>query len=191
MTEQKTLSKKLLVEGNDDKHVVLALCKKYAIAETFDVVDCKGIENLFEQIPIWFKTSGIDTIGVIVDADIDLNTRWHTIKNLLKPHGFSSTTEGLPDTGLIIRNGMQTFGVWIMPNNNTNGMLEDFISLLVPDSDKLLPIANTILKEIEEKKIKPLFKNASIESPDSHMACMARKSRHPFRLKYHKEISFS
>jgi hypothetical protein len=40
-----------------------------------------------------------------------------------------------------------------MPNNNLNGMLEDFISFLVPQDDKLLPIVNTTLHDLEEKKL--------------------------------------
>ena len=35
--------KKLLVEGNDDQHVIWALCEKYKIPETFDVIACGGI----------------------------------------------------------------------------------------------------------------------------------------------------
>ena len=39
--------KKLLVEGNDDQHVIWALCEKYSVKESFDVVDCSGIDSLF------------------------------------------------------------------------------------------------------------------------------------------------
>jgi hypothetical protein len=37
-----------------------------------------------------------------------------------------------------------------MPNNNLDGMLEDFIYFLVPQDDELLPIVNTTLNTIEE-----------------------------------------
>ncbi len=52
-----------------------------------------------------------------------------------------------------MENETQKVGVWIMPNNNTNGMLEDFISFLVPENDQLMPIAESTLMEIEKCKL--------------------------------------
>ena len=40
-----------------------------------------------------------------------------------------------------------------MPSNNINGMLEDFVSFLVPQDDELLPIVDTILNKIENEKL--------------------------------------
>lgn len=60
----------------------------------------------------------------------------------------------LPSTGLVLKNQSNIkVGVWIMPNNSLNGMLEDFISFLVPKDDKLLPIVNSTLDDIEGKKL--------------------------------------
>jgi len=72
MSTKKELPQILLVEGNDDQHVIWALLEKYAIPETFSVVDSKGIDNLFIQLPVRFKQSGIRTIGIIIDADTDI-----------------------------------------------------------------------------------------------------------------------
>ena len=71
--------KKLLVEGNDDRHVILALCEQFKIPETFDIIDCEGINNLYETIPVRLKQANIETVGVIIDADVDLNGRWVSI----------------------------------------------------------------------------------------------------------------
>jgi hypothetical protein len=63
--------------------------------------------------------------------------------------GFSVPAE-LPTNGLIVINEDNIkIGVWIMPNNNINGMLEDFIAFLVPKDDQLLPIVNQTLDNIE------------------------------------------
>lgn len=40
-----------------------------------------------------------------------------------------------------------------MPNNKLDGMLEDFIKFLVPENDKLLPIAKNTLANIEQQKL--------------------------------------
>lgn len=147
-------NQKLLLEGNDDQHVIWALCQKYNITESFDVIDCEGITKLISQIPIRFKQSNVETIGLIIDADVDIKNRWTTIKSTLEALklGFDLPVE-IPIEGLISRNENTTVGVWIMPNNNANGMLEDFISFLVPEDDKLLPIVNAVLNDIESKNL--------------------------------------
>jgi hypothetical protein len=146
-------NKKLLVEGNDDQHVIWALCEKFNIRETFDVIDCRGVEKLYDELQVRFKQSDIETIGVVIDADTSLDKRWICIKKILSHQGFS-VPDVLPKTGLILSNtnGIKV-GVWIMPDNNLNGMLEDFISFLIPRDDKLLPIVQTTLNEIEDKKL--------------------------------------
>lgn len=153
MRIKEKFNKKLLVEGNDDQHVIWALCEKFKINEAFDVIDCEGIEKLFDQIPVRFKQSNIDTIGIIIDADSDLQLRWNHLKQLLNAQGFV-LPEILPESGLILSElGRITIGVWIMPNNNLNGMLEDFINFLVPPDDALFPIINENLNEIERKQL--------------------------------------
>ncbi len=153
MSVNEKFSSQLLVEGNDDQHVIWALCVKFKLEENFEVVDCKGIDKLYEQIPVRFKQSEISTIGIIIDADADLKGRWTSLKSLLLQQGFD-IPEKLPTNGLILTNeANKRIGVWIMPNNDLNGMIEDFIAFLVPKDDKLLPIVNSTLKEIEDKKL--------------------------------------
>jgi hypothetical protein len=153
MRAKENSHKKLLVEGNDDRHVIWALCERFDITKTFDVIDCEGIDNLYKAIPVRFKQSGIETIGIIIDADTEISNRWVALKKLLSGQGFETPDE-LPSKGLILsnKNGIKV-GVWLMPNNNLNGMLEDFISFLVPQDDKLFPIVNTTLDKIENQKL--------------------------------------
>jgi len=145
-------TRKLLVEGNDDQHVIWALCEKFNIPEEFDVIDCGGIDNLYESISLRFKQASVETVGIIIDADIKLNNRWLYIRNLLSNQGFKMP-EDLPNDGLILSNDNVKVGIWIMPNNDTSGMLEDFVSFLVPQNDKLLPIVDATLNEIENQKL--------------------------------------
>lgn len=152
----------LLVEGIDDFHVVHSLCKKFEInvrnlenpkGGDFSVIDCKGIDELFQQIPIWIKSSQtISKIGIVIDADSDLKARWQTTENILKGLDFD-TPNIFPKEGLILSKNNITIGVWIMPNNNINGMLEDFISFLIPNNDKVEPIVDGLLNEIEKQEI--------------------------------------
>ena len=145
-------NKKLLVEGKDDQHVIWALCNQFKIPENFSIIDCEGIEKLIERIPVELKASGIETIGIVVDADVALSSRWQSISQLLLNQGYVLPTI-LPNDGLIISStGKVKIGVWIMPNNNINGMIEDFITFLVPEGDKLMSIAKSTLETIESDK---------------------------------------
>jgi hypothetical protein len=144
--------RKLLVEGNDDRHVIWALCEKHHVPEHFDVIDCCGIDNLEKRISVTFKMPGVETVGIIVDADTNLRSRWETLKNILTTVGFKMP-DTLPESGLILTNGIQKTGIWIMPNNNSTGMLEDFISFLIPDGDLLLPVVDSTLQTIESRNL--------------------------------------
>jgi hypothetical protein len=151
MRIKEIFNKKLLVEGNDDQHVIWALSEKFTITENFDVIDCEGISKLYKQLPVRFKQAQVDTIGLIIDADSEIKDRWKSISALLSLQGFTIPKE-IPIEGLILNdNSGFKIGVWIMPNNNENGMLEDFISFLVPKEDKILPIVNNTLINIENQ----------------------------------------
>jgi hypothetical protein len=152
MRVKEQFTKKLLVEGNDDQHVVWALCEKFGLDENFDVIDCEGIDTLIKQLPVRVKQSGIEAIGVIIDADIDIIGRWKTISSFLTARGYT-VPEEIPNEGLTITENQLTFGVWIMPNNSLNGMIEDFVKFLVPENDQLLDIANTSLNQIESGEL--------------------------------------
>lgn len=152
MKIQEKFTQKLLVEGNDDQHIIWALCQKYNLTQNFDVIDCIGIENIFRQIPVRFKQPDIQTVGIIVDADIDMKKRWVAVQNILKNKNLN-VPENCPKTGLIVQNEAIKVGVWLMPNNETNGMIEDFIRFLVPDDDDLLPIVENHLLEIEVQNL--------------------------------------
>ena len=152
MESKKDMNQILLVEGKDDQHVIWALCEKHQMVENFEVIDCKGINKLIEQTPIRFKTSGIRTVGIIIDADDQLDQRWEKVKGVLQSSGFS-ISGSLPEDGLIVSNDTHKAGVWMMPDNKINGMLEDFISFLIPEGDQLLPMVNSTLEDIESNRL--------------------------------------
>lgn len=144
----------LLLEGKDDCHVVYALCKDFDVPETFKVVDCNGVETLLESLPVRLKgSSNLKTIGVVVDADFNPAARWNTIRNILvQSDMYADIPESCPIDGLIlnpVNEGDVRFGLWMMPDNNAQGMLENFITFLIPDDDDLLPIVDETLNRLE------------------------------------------
>ncbi len=154
----------LLVEGSDDLHVIAALCQKFQIDENFCIEDCGGISNILKGLPVRLKGSGeIHTMGIVVDADLDLNYRWSEIREILIKSGkYSLIPAEFPKEGLILFPDNQDdikIGVWIMPNNVVNGMLEDFISFLIPDSDEMIKPVNDALDCIEAQQINKYAKS--------------------------------
>ena len=149
---------KLLVEGNDDQHVVWALCEKHNVPESFDVIDCESVENVLKAFEIRLKISDNNQrIGIVVDADVNLKSRWDSIVSILKKIGkYDIATIELSQDGLILEPIDTTYpkvGIWLMPDNNQNGMLEDFMTALATPDDVLMKKSEEVLTELEKKGI--------------------------------------
>ncbi|GBC64024.1 hypothetical protein DENIS_5024 [Desulfonema ishimotonii] len=151
MIEQ--VPKILLVEGIDDKKVIEKLFQRRKIVfEDFAVHNCEGLEKLLKILPTQIMAGSYDVMGVIADADEDADQRWRTLRNILTGAGYENVP-GVPDAGGVILEDpdeeLPKIGVWLMPDNRIDGAVEDFIRLLIPEGDALLPIA--------EKKVENLI----------------------------------
>ncbi len=144
---------KLLVEGNDDQHVVWALCNNFDIPENFDVIDCSGIDKLFAQISVRLKQSGLNCLGIVVDADVDVIRQWDKLREILVNIGYSVPDQPNASGSIIKASNLPTLGVWLMPNNQLNGTIEDFITILVSDKDQGLPFAKQTLDTLESQQL--------------------------------------
>lgn len=149
---------KLLVEGNEDVHVVLAFWNNAKLPETFDVIDCHSITKLLENLKIRLTLPQTnERIGVVVDADEDVSARWDAIKDRLQATGqYDCRHLQLPEVGLVLRpisSDAPIVGVWVMPNNKLPGMLEDFVATLSEPDDPLMAKADDVLNQLEENKI--------------------------------------
>jgi hypothetical protein len=139
----------LLVEGKDDKHVVYALRDFHGIPDVFDVKDKENAEQLLESLPVELKGSDLERLAVILDADEDVTRRWIQLKHRLGKSGGDLLPETPNVSGTIIQilDG-PLFAVWFMPDNRLSGMLEDFLTFLVPKDDELLPRVDGFIKDI-------------------------------------------
>ena len=141
---------KLLVEGNDDQHVVWNICVKFDLPKTFGVKDCTGIDKLLSQISSYIKNRD-QNLGILIDADANLQQRWSTLVSILTPLGYKLSNAPDPRGSIVYSDVYQTrVGIWLMPNNRVHGMLEDFAQIIIPAQDKLKPHADRIISEIEE-----------------------------------------
>ncbi len=126
----------LLVEGADDEHVVKHLCSHHGLPEIDEIKSLGGIGSVIESFPVRLKESDVSVLGVLVDADTDLNGRWQSLRTHLERARYQRVP-AMPSTdGTIIGPPPATLlprvGIWVMPDNQTNGILEDFLRFLIP-----------------------------------------------------------
>lgn len=135
----------LLVEGKDDEAVIYHLKKHASIhQDAFRVKTKDGYPNLLDTLGVELEASELEKLGIVVDADSDLPARWDSIRNRLKNLGYTQMPD-LPHTqGIVVDEADKpSVGVWVMPNNQLPGMLEDFVALLIPTNDTLWNKAQT------------------------------------------------
>lgn len=154
----------LLVEGKNDKYVVENICGRLGLGRIDEIRPKSGIDPLLNVLPVELKGASdgsISVLGVILDADMDLQSRWQSISDKLVEAGY----EGVPNTPseegtvLLSTDGprlLPKFGIWVMPNNNVPGILEDFLKFLVPDGDEVFSYAEKSVDKIPVKRFRNL-----------------------------------
>jgi hypothetical protein len=162
-------TKLLLVEGHDDLISVVELMSAHIdwpedkSDAPVQIKNCGGLNNLLDRdlISTSLKTPGLETIGILLDADDSGEARWASVKSYLS-ETIHDLPAALPPAGLIFQgaNGLRV-GVWIMPDNVRPGSLETFLSFLVPDAAQALwNLAKTSVSAAE---------NLAMPCRDSHI----------------------
>lgn len=164
--------KLILVEGQDDQHVVKNILSVRHIVrddrpnlgdqslprcilpknereivpndDAIYIIDMKGIVPLLDIIEPRIINGRTTHCAIIVDADADvdnralqLEARWQSLTHHLILSGVPSETIPVQplQNGTLVRaiqiDRSISVGVWLMPNNQVTGMLEDFLGLLI------------------------------------------------------------
>lgn len=151
----------LLVEGVDDKHVMMHICGNHGIPRLDEIKQHGGASRLLESVPVQIKASEEgDVVGLIVDADTDLGARWRSIRGRIVAMGYNNAPEVPVPDGTILDPPAGTLlprlGIWIMPDNRANGILEDFLRFLVPQPNALLERVEQSVADIpnEERRFR-------------------------------------
>lgn len=116
-----------------------------------------GYDNVPALISATLKIEGLTNLGIIVDAnDKGIGSRWDAIKNRLSTK-FGKEVLASADPkpgGIVVQEGRLTVGVWIMPDNQSNGYLEHFLESMLPPEGKaeLWEYIRTTLKELQAQK---------------------------------------
>ena len=139
----------LIVEGFHDASTIDAI---------FEAADLAGIEvridrlrgmprpqNRDSRLNTFLNTrlneSGVDAVGLVVDADDDSSRVRRRLQrlNVLKNALMEDNLDSKPEDGCVADYHVGTyrkkFGFWIMPDNRRPGQLEDFVLRMIPDAD--------------------------------------------------------
>jgi hypothetical protein len=145
----------LLVEGPDDGHVLKHICGNRGIAHLDEVKPHGSVDTLLESIPVRLKASEDgDIVGVVIDADTDMKARWRSLRDRLINVGYQNVPADPAPDGTILdppaRTLLPRVGIWIMPDNQSNGILEDFLRFLVPQEGTLFNHVRSSVATIPE-----------------------------------------
>jgi hypothetical protein len=138
-------SKVLLVEGSNDCHVIVALCTVHVVPEIFGIYDCEGEDNVTRRANALIPSPDPPrVIGMVLDADTpDLTRRWQSIRDKLARHGYAFPSQPNPSGTILEAFDLPRLGIWLMPNNQLTGMLENFCSAMI--SAKQLEVAEAAI----------------------------------------------
>lgn len=177
----------LYVEGSNDKWVVISLLEEYGHKDIINVQNigsCEQAINAFE-----LKVSNpveTERIGLIVDADDKIDKRCKGIVKAFENNGITITDDELMQENGFVADVMNQsgatikVGVWIMPNNNDEGMLEDFLFNKIETDNVLFACVEPVLQDLEDKA-----------TSDSNLKNLMYKPVHRKKAKIHSYMSWS
>ena len=148
----------LLVEGKDDEQFVYHLHNCLKLNLSAEIRPTGGVNYLLKQLRAEVQQPGRKILGAIVDADEDLNERWRKIVYLLSERGIGAPSTPNPSGTIIPSENMYPkIGIWIMPDNQSSGELEDFVFNLIDSNDEGKSLAHKYIDNIPDYLQK--FKN--------------------------------
>jgi hypothetical protein len=159
----------LIVEGKEDAIVIGTLTKNKELfviefpprKEKTHLPKIQGrnyegvstlLDHLETDLAVDIK-AGYSNIAIVLDADTNIQSQWEAVKNRLLKLNFDVPEHPNTDGVLALHKTDDTIkvGIWIMPDNRLNGMLEDFVKMLVPANDLMIEKATKIVNEIKEE----------------------------------------
>jgi hypothetical protein len=152
---------RLLCEGSSDIFFIANLKDKLnvQVRPTGEPISAsssgEGIDFVYQRLPNLFLISDVQSIGVVVDADSNLQLKYDRIKEIV----FQSTKDTLPpvsENGIVAQFEKIRFGLWFWPDNQRNGDLESLLHDLIPVSDKAFAISKSAVQSVLENNLTAL-----------------------------------
>lgn len=122
----------LLFEGINDGHVISALLQKHSVKKSFGLYECGSDDKVLKRLSALIAgSSAMEVIGIVVDSDNpNLHSKWASITSRLQKEAYIVPKRPCQKGTFFEKEGGPKIGVWLMPDNISDGMLEDFCKQL-------------------------------------------------------------
>ena len=142
---------RLHVEGPDDRYAIQNLLIRHGIdydqqpcpAHFPRIEEMRGKDQLLKGVETAVSLSTGRSIGFVLDANTSRQSRWDAMASRLRNVGVLRVPRDIPPEGFVGESTQYRarVGVWLMPDNRREGMLEHFLETLVSEDDPLFPHA--------------------------------------------------
>lgn len=122
----------LLAEGKNDCHLISSLCNYHNVPQSFGLHECGSDALVIKKLAALIASSEpMEVIGVVLDADNPgIQGKWQALRNKLEPEGYTVPDQPNANGTILHCQDKPVIGIWLMPDNNLDGMLEDFCKQL-------------------------------------------------------------
>lgn len=153
----------LLVEGSTDQFFIGSFKDKTGLSIRPKIEwkessgELSGLDFIKEKLPVALKDPNLKSLGVVIDADSNIENAYKLIVRVLKDYS-SEIPETIPVDGVVLPlNIGKKFGLWIWPDNKSTGNLETFLSSIIPVNDHSFPHSKRIVNEIIDLSVNPFL----------------------------------
>ena len=157
----------LYVEGKDDVNTIGHLLSKHGFdcpmynyqldesrfSRTVPFIrGSDGKADLLSSIPTAVQASSGRSVGFVLDSDEKIEESWQAVCGKLSEFNVD-IPKRIPENGYVfdVSSLNARVGIWLMPDNQRSGALEDFLIDLVNKNDRLYPVAKSATIEAKNK----------------------------------------
>lgn len=143
-----------------------------------------GKDTLVLRLSAALDDPTCNLVIVICDAETKpAATQWTQIQSVLLARKFADVPESIPSVGLVVSDPEdKRVGVWIMPNNEGTGMIEDFLWSSIPEDSLEKLLAEEFVQKVVSVVEKPKFKNGNSKARlYAWLAVQSDPSTHPWQ----------
>ena len=143
----------LLVEGPSDKRVIRNLRKCFRGGQSipeFQIKATGDIDRLLSTIEPQIDVPDREALGILPDANDKPGHRWNEVVERIR-RARPDLEAGSPAREGTIIASRPRIGIWLWPDNQSPGELEDFVAEMIPDDDPIWPLARRYIDGIPER----------------------------------------
>ena len=170
----------LVVEGQTDQHLVLHLCRQAdpELGNRFDFHNAQGFTGVINSVRNFVNQPGLTGVGFVLDGDEAPEEHWRQVMGRIAVAYPDMQLPAVADpNGTIVPEepgmGSPRIGIWIMPDNQSAGELEDFVIQMIPTGDPVWPRSQTYIADIPAPARK--FEGNKIAKSQVHAWLAARR----------------